>query len=276
MSSASTISPARRKSILSSLSGIGSQPPSALMRVLPPHRILKSLAAAAVCMSAEQAGLAETLTMGNPNPIITNSPTKSNHIGYATNDKKTFKFPASMGIKSGMKLGTNGLNSALVFSQTGKSAGHFAFDVAKVGGHMTPFAAPVPYVKSKNFFKSVGTTTSHGDPNLVSVSGVQRPANFSSEYYLFKFQDAASVTHYGWIEGTLSNSNGGKPGVTFDLISYAWDSDTSGTQIFAGQTTPSPGGSGTAPEPSTGAMGAIAALILGAAGVRKWKKEQQA
>jgi MYXO-CTERM domain-containing protein len=34
--------------------------------------------------------------------------------------------------------------------------------------------------------------------------------------------------------------------------------------------------SGGVPEPSTLVMGAMAALVLGAAGVRRWKKDQEA
>jgi hypothetical protein len=67
----------------------------------------------------------------------------------------------------------------------------------------------------------------------------------------------SSQTHYGWIYGS---ETGGYSDLTYNLISYGYDT-TPNVQIGAGFE-----GSPT-PEPSTGA-----ALILGAAGVRKRNK----
>ena len=59
---------------------------------------------------------------------------------------------------------------------------------------------------------------------------------------------------------------GGYSNLTYNLISYAYDT-TPNEQSGMGFT----GASGT-PEPSTAVLGAMAALILGAAGVRKWNR----
>jgi hypothetical protein len=54
--------------------------------------------------------------------------------------------------------------------------------------------------------------------------------------------------------------------MSYNLISYAYDT-TPGVKIGAGFT-----GASATPEPSTDVLGAMAALMLGAAGVRKWNK----
>jgi hypothetical protein len=88
---------------------------------------------------------------------------------------------------------------------------------------------------------------------------------FTDKYALFKFRDAGQ-TDYGWLE--LSNAvslGASRSGPDVTLIGYAYD--TTGAQLAAGDE----GSTGTTPEPSGMAMTGLAALALGATGLRRWR-----
>lgn len=84
--------------------------------------------------------------------------------------------------------------------------------------------------------------------------------NEVSQYALFAFRDAHSVDHYGWLQLDIAVSNGAGPLITIDEWAYEEDGDE---LIPAGDTG--------VPEPSTMATTGLAALLLGAAGLRRWR-----
>jgi hypothetical protein len=88
------------------------------------------------------------------------------------------------------------------------------------------------------------------------------PSSATTGYALFKFDDpgCSGGTCYGWTQLKVAFTPNG-PNV--DILGWAYD--TSGNPLPAG----------TVPEPSTLAMTGLAALALGAKGVRQWRKARK-
>jgi len=99
-----------------------------------------------------------------------------------------------------------------------------------------------------------------------------QPSPFADKFALFKFNVGAG-TEYGWLKLSLDNNrntSGSNNSYGPDVTLVQWAYDTSGAQIYAGET---PGG---VPEPGTFAMTGLAALALGAVGVRRWRAARAA
>jgi hypothetical protein len=109
---------------------------------------------------------------------------------------------------------------------------------------------------------ALGTVSSPPSPFATSAGPI---SSFSDMYALFNF-DSGPNTLYGWIHLSFSVSPqfGDDPsfGPSLTILDFAYD-DT-GAQLAAGVTS--------TPEPSTAVSTGLAALALGAAGLRPWRK----
>jgi hypothetical protein len=92
---------------------------------------------------------------------------------------------------------------------------------------------------------------------------------FSDKFALFRFFGSSSNTFYGWLELSLALPTDFSQGPNATLVALAYD-DT-GLQIRAGQTV-----ADSVPEPSTMALTGLAALALGAVGLRQWRAARKA
>jgi hypothetical protein len=96
---------------------------------------------------------------------------------------------------------------------------------------------------------------------------------FDHLFLLFQFTDGSN-TLYGWIQLSymVSGQFGPDPSFGPELTIHDYAYDDSGALIAAGQTTDA----SQVPEPATAASTGLAALVLGAAGLRQWRKTRKA
>jgi hypothetical protein len=117
-----------------------------------------------------------------------------------------------------------------------------------------------------------GVDVSIGGRSFGSFSGTGGHPSFTDQYFLFRF-NGTSVMEYGWIEASLSvtrsTSAAASDGPSITIVQYAFDN--SGVEITGGQ-----GAASATPEPSSIAESSLAALILGAEGLRRWRKARKA
>lgn len=116
-------------------------------------------------------------------------------------------------------------------------------------------------------YKSYTTYTLPGASVPVSYEApsgiVNGPGSFTDKFMLFTFEDGG--TKYGWVEMLSGNSTPGTPGamaITLGRVAY----DTSGAALAAGIAP--------IPEPASTAAAMGGAMVLGAAGIRRWRRER--
>lgn len=97
--------------------------------------------------------------------------------------------------------------------------------------------------------------------------------SFSDQYALFQFIDGPD-TRYGWIHLSFSVDAqfGSDPNFGPNLIVHDWAYDDAGQALEAGQTLDAT----STPEPGTVVSTGLAALVLGAVGLRGWRKTRKA
>jgi hypothetical protein len=150
--------------------------------------------------------------------------------------KFSFNLSASGG--AGVKLYTNAKGTWAKRVAAGKKWGTIAAS-NNVDGHAG--------------IASFSKTAAHG------ATKTNGPGDFTDQYFAFEFVNGnTNQTDYGWMYGSLTGTYANK---TYDLISYAYDN--TGAQIAMGATP--------VPEPGSLALCAMAALVAGAAGMRRFK-----
>jgi hypothetical protein len=148
-------------------------------------------------------------------------------------------------------------------------------DMSRGGAKNTSFGIKSRVIGHFPFGATWSVATSHGA--LVSLdvrrfgpssSAVQGGPSFTDQYLLFRFNGTDGFD-FGWIEASLSvtssHSSAASDGPNLTIVQYAFDN--TGVEITAGELP------GTAtPEPSSIAESSLAALILGAEGLRAGAK----
>lgn len=207
----------------------------------------------------------QNVEVASPGPAGGNNFTTLNLIpGDGTSP--TFEFGWDYGDSAQLRQGQQGQLDFVVSSSN--ELNNFA-----TGETVGPLGA-INYPK----YQTQGTAAFYGS------DGVWTSDNWSaggSGYAGFRFSDANSQPHYGWMELTVPTTSAAGQKAT--LVQWAWESDAN-TPI-----TISPG-SASVPEIDPGSAGSALALLVGglalveqqlgfaagAAGLRAWRKRRQA
>jgi hypothetical protein len=188
---------------------------------------------------------------------------------WVTSDhfRKSAAFRENLGIVTrGVNLTRNriGISSVAAFSQGGgrkpsSLAGPLRLGVEATAAASRFFSRTVNFYCTNTFRFGCFATIGPRKGNLVKSLYPENNFPDPYRYFLFNFQDDGQ-TLYGWGQLNVTVGPGVGPDVT--LVDYAYD--TTGARIAPGQTS-------SVPEPSETVPLALSALVLGAAGVRRWR-----
>jgi hypothetical protein len=219
---------------------------------------LGTLSAAGLALAGSEA------EAGIIHPGIPGAPVK---LGFAAGDQASLVLPfasasASLSLKRFSVGGPVPLRSVYAILKKGT----FSFAVAHSKGSAYSLQA---LKKGATWNKAVHHTSfsALGPANLKTSQTNPTHDRFSNQYYLFSFLNG-TTTDYGWLQVSLTDNSFNN--LTLVVTDYAWDN--TGAKIPAGFT-----GAAPTPEPaSVVTMLAGAALVAGAAGVRRWKAARAA
>jgi hypothetical protein len=207
-------------------------------------------------------------------------------VGFAPGDLASYTSPAlgaggpnfKFTAVSGFSVKHVNSYKKILFNKTGNllfaAGGSVQLILAEFAANATWGVKTANQVGTKGLVESRFIGGGH-TPFAYNLAG---PGPFSNQYALINFGPGNSL--YGWIQLSLqvdkSSSSSGTHGPNLTIIDFAYDD--SGTKIQAGVTTGpvGPGPGPTVPEPGTLESAGLAALALGAVGLRRWRAVRKA
>lgn len=153
-------------------------------------------------------------------------------------------------------------------------AGNGVFQRAAITvGTNAAYLAPLSATVSAGVASAAFANVNFGfDSGGAAVDSGNAAFSGSSKYLLFSFNNSGTgKPNYGWIELTATTTGltgSGTPYVSLYSATLGdWAYDNSGVKILAGQTP-------AVPEPATATLAMGGALVAGAAGLRRWRKQR--
>ena len=155
-----------------------------------------------------------------------------------------------------------GVKSILAFSNTHVATAHRQASVQAYSAGGKSFAKRAAAGATFNTIANKLTVAAFVLANHAASGTAIGPGSFSHKYvsFVFKDTDHSDAVKYGWVE--LSGTSSLNPSITLE----GWAYQNDGSKIAMGAV----------PEPQAAALATGTALVLGAAGLRAWRKRQAA